>query len=218
MGRTTGSKTTDTRERLLDAAERLYAEHGVDAVSRADINREARVGNRSAVNYHFGGKQDLLLAILERHETGLQEERQRLLEELAADGPLRAHQVARALAQPLGAKLRDPDGGHAYLLIAAQLVGHPDLSRYEQDLATVRAADDLVAGHFEAALTNAGDEVFMGRAILVTGLLYHSMADYVRLRRSAHSKVPIPKPDAFVEELIEGLSALISAPLPVGQK
>lgn len=50
---------------LLDVAERLFAEHGVDAVSVRAINAAAGFGP-AAVNYHFGTKRDLLAAVVNR--------------------------------------------------------------------------------------------------------------------------------------------------------
>jgi AcrR family transcriptional regulator len=53
-----------TRERLFDAAERLFAEHGYDAVSVRSINAAAGV-NPGAIHFHFGSKQGLVVALLE---------------------------------------------------------------------------------------------------------------------------------------------------------
>lgn len=56
----------DTRTRILDVAEELFGERGFDGVSIRDITRQARV-NLAAINYHFGGKEELIAAIFERH-------------------------------------------------------------------------------------------------------------------------------------------------------
>lgn len=62
-----GSRAAATREAILDAAERLYAEHGVAAVSGRQISEAAGQGNNTAVGYHFGAKPDLVRAIVQRH-------------------------------------------------------------------------------------------------------------------------------------------------------
>jgi AcrR family transcriptional regulator len=55
----------NTRTRLLDTAERLFAAHGVQAVSVRDIIR-ASCANLGAVNYHFKNRQALVLEVFER--------------------------------------------------------------------------------------------------------------------------------------------------------
>lgn len=54
------------REVLLDAAEELFASHGIDAVSNRKITEYAGTANHSAIKYHFGSREDLLQAMLQR--------------------------------------------------------------------------------------------------------------------------------------------------------
>src|SRR3546814_12753028 len=56
-------RPNEGRQRLLDTAERLFGEHGVDAISVRQITLAAGQSNNSAVAHHFGSKEDLLLAI-----------------------------------------------------------------------------------------------------------------------------------------------------------
>src|SRR5881394_953689 len=58
-------KLSGTRSRILDVAEDLFAERGLDRVSIRDITRKAKV-NLAAINYHFGSKDDLIVAVFER--------------------------------------------------------------------------------------------------------------------------------------------------------
>jgi len=53
----------DTRQKLLDAAENLFADNGLEAVSIRDIATAAEV-NVAAVNYHFQGKDNLYVEVL----------------------------------------------------------------------------------------------------------------------------------------------------------
>jgi AcrR family transcriptional regulator len=81
-GLNTGSGATGTREKILEAALRLFAKHGIDAVSLRTINAAAGARNASAVHYHFGNKQGVVLAVLERIRAQLDLERSRVLDAL----------------------------------------------------------------------------------------------------------------------------------------
>ncbi|MEV0226783.1 TetR/AcrR family transcriptional regulator [Streptomyces sp. NPDC050704] len=79
------SRPASTRDRLLDTAERLFAEHGFAATSLRTLT-EAAGANVAAVNYHFGSKEGLLRSVVERAMASVNGERLRLLEELGASG------------------------------------------------------------------------------------------------------------------------------------
>jgi AcrR family transcriptional regulator len=74
-----------TRERILAAAERLYAEHGVLAVSNRQISEAAGQGNNTAVGYHFGTRADVVRAIARRRSADVEELRRGLLATPGAD-------------------------------------------------------------------------------------------------------------------------------------
>jgi AcrR family transcriptional regulator len=78
-----------TRERILTVAERLFAEHGVLAVSNRQISEAAGQGNNAAVGYHFGTKADLVRAIARRRSAQVEEVRQRMLARLGDRTELR---------------------------------------------------------------------------------------------------------------------------------
>ena len=75
----------ETQERILRAAERLFAEHGIDAVSTRDIIDSAGV-NGGSIHYHFGTREELIVALVERRAGYLGVQRDRYLDELEAIG------------------------------------------------------------------------------------------------------------------------------------
>ncbi len=112
----------DTRAQIIQAAERLFAERGVDAVSLREINREAGQRNATALQYHFTDRQGLIRSILTKHDVMVDEGRNQLLDDMEENGQRSLYHFAEALVLPAAKKLADRDGGRAYLRIVAQLV------------------------------------------------------------------------------------------------
>ena len=77
--------SAQTRKRILDTAERLFGERGVAAVSLRDINRTAGI-SQGVLHYHFGGRDAVVEAILERWLPSINAERTRMYEALLASG------------------------------------------------------------------------------------------------------------------------------------
>lgn len=89
----------DTRQRLLDAAEALFAEHGFAETSLRAITTQGRA-NLAAVHYHFGSKDELLRAVFARRLKVLNEERLARLAALETGGPVTVEAVLTAFIEP----------------------------------------------------------------------------------------------------------------------
>jgi AcrR family transcriptional regulator len=92
----------DTRERLLNAAEQLFAEHGISGTTLRAVTKAAKV-NLAAVHYHFGNKEGLLDAVVERRATAMNQERLSELDELersARGGAPQVEDILRAFLLP----------------------------------------------------------------------------------------------------------------------
>ena len=87
------------REALLDAAEELFARNGIDAVSNRRIVEHAGAANHSAVAYHFGGRDGLLRALVERHNEEMSRRRDELRAQLGASPNI--HELVTARLRPL---------------------------------------------------------------------------------------------------------------------
>ena len=93
---------SDTKEKILDAAERLVGEQGYAATSLRHIIAEAGV-NLAAVHYHFGSKEELLDAVVARKVTPVNESRIAWLERVEAEagsGPMVVEKVLEAFLIP----------------------------------------------------------------------------------------------------------------------
>ena len=117
-----GGTTTD---RLISAAEELFASHGIDGVSLREINRVAGAKNASALQYHFRDRDGLLNALMVKHRRDVEARRHAMLDAYEADGREDLRALAGALVRPMAAKLADQDGGPQYLQILADLMNRP---------------------------------------------------------------------------------------------
>ena len=107
-----------TKNRILDAAEGLFVEHGFEATSLRAITTAAGV-NLAAVNYHFGSKEELFEAVLTRRLDPMNLRRVALLtelEHLAGEGPVPCDKILSALFLPALELARDPARGGANFL------------------------------------------------------------------------------------------------------
>ncbi len=115
-----------TREKLLRAAERLFAEQGVGPTSTRAILREAGQRNESALQYHFGGREGLIDAMYVKRGAQIGEERERMLHELDDAGEVQ--DVRRlcevAVMPPVRIARRDPEFA-LFLKVVGQLVFLP---------------------------------------------------------------------------------------------
>ena len=124
-----GLSPAGTRVRILDVAEQLFVKNGYDGTSLRMITSEASV-NLAAVNYHFGGKEALMEAVLKRRLDWLNEERMRVLDELerqSGGAPPRPHQIVEAFFGTLvGMGSNRERGGEIFLRLIGRSFTSPN--------------------------------------------------------------------------------------------
>ena len=86
--RTRAQEDTSVADRLIEAAEALYGEHGLDGVSLRQISLAAGTGNNYAVQYHFGDAAGLIRAVLEQRMPDVERRRAQHLAKAKEQGRL----------------------------------------------------------------------------------------------------------------------------------
>jgi AcrR family transcriptional regulator len=123
----TGSKPG--KERILDAAESLFARHGFYGISIRDITEAAGV-DVALVSYHFGGKRELFAAVFQRRAELLNPERLAMLEEVrraALPGVPTLEDIVNAFTYPLLERsARGGPGWKSYFALVAQVNNSPE--------------------------------------------------------------------------------------------
>ncbi len=163
---------SDTKNRILDSAQRLIGDQGFAATSIRDIIADAGV-NLAAIHYHFGTKDDLLDAVIARRVGPVNEERQRLLEEVearAGSGPPPVRQVLEAWLVPM-AEAADRDSSFVRLMgrVMAEGMLPQIVQRHFK-----RQADRITAA-LQRALPELPEEELLWRVHFTAGAISRTM-------------------------------------------
>jgi len=209
-------RSSATRERLLDAAERLFAQRGLDAVSVRDITRAAGA-SLGAITYHFGAMRKLVVAVFNRRMAPLT--RQRLeglsaVEKAAGKGPLPLEAVLEAMFRP--AVMEAMTGERAgvvfgKLMARSMMDPNPNLEKY------IHSQVEPVIRRFDAALLRAVPELTpedaFWRMHLLVGGLHQSL---LMMDRKPPAGLPRLRLDAetYVRRFVAFAAAMFRARLP----
>jgi len=204
-----------TRDKLLDAAAKAFAEHGVENASLLDITRQAGQRNRGALHYHFGSRDGVLAAVLERHVDFLATREGELLDAALRRPPSEIASVVEAIVRPAVELAESGWRGRCCLQIIAELAEEDprDLSP-EVSLALKRTGGYAVYAVLEQRMPSLPDEIRLERLALMTGFVLRSVADRSRLLGRRRKGRPQLDTDAFVQNLVAMIAAAISAPPP----
>ncbi|OZM69971.1 TetR family transcriptional regulator [Amycolatopsis antarctica] len=112
-----------TRDLILSNAERLFAEHGVAAVSNRQVSEAAGQGNNTAVGYHFGTKADLVRAIVRKHTEQVELLRARMVAGTGESDEVR--DWVACMVRPLAQHLADLESPTWFGRFSAQAMTDP---------------------------------------------------------------------------------------------
>jgi AcrR family transcriptional regulator len=214
-GRTVRSeRATSTQEAILAAAERLYAEHGMFAVSNRQVSEAAGQGNNAAVGYHFGTKADLVLAIEQKHREPIEQLREQMVFGLGAElgQRIEMRDWVGCLVRPLTEHLAALGNPTWYARFAAQAMTDP--AYYNIVVKDALSSPSLVQviDGINHCLPDLPTDVRYERNIMARNLLIHTCAD---LERSLAAGASLPRPSwrAAATGLIDAIVGLWLAPV-----
>ena len=171
-----------TKDRILNAAEGLFAEQGFAGTSLREVTGRADV-NIAAVNYHFGSKENLINEVFRRRMDEMSDARISLLEQAVAKNPGAIEPILRAFVAPALAVSQDRGGGVAFIRVIARA--------YAEKNDGLRAFLSARYGHvlrdFAKALATClpelSKEQLYWRLDFVAGALTYAMADFGAIKR-----------------------------------
>ncbi|CAB1370091.1 TetR/AcrR family transcriptional regulator [Denitratisoma oestradiolicum] len=209
-------RSAATRAKLIAVAERLFAERGVDGVTLNEIGKAAGQRNAAVCQYHFGNKEGLLQAIIDKHVPGIAARRHSLLDQLEQMGRRGLRDVVKAFIYPVAEKLLDADGGRDFIRINAQLVAVHTLGTQHLAASPLKLplADRLTRTLLDAlAEYQLPEPILQQRTLLAAVLLFHGLADHSRMLDAVDHPQAVMDTGLFVQTLEDAIVALLSTPV-----
>lgn len=194
----------------MDAAERLFAERGIDAVSLRTVNAKAGY-SAAALHYHFGSRDGLIQALFERAQPSMIACCKRMLDELHtyADPPL--ERIVEALVRPLSAGLTGEITGGDYrlrFLMRLYFDRSPYMARMHQQ--SLEAFLPLL----RRALPRLDDRTLQQRWVLAGELAGYALTNVTQLHLDGdvRGRLGSSRLEAFLSGLIEFITGGLCAP------
>jgi len=199
-----------TSERVLRAAETLFAERGFETVSLREITGAAEA-NVAAVNYHFGSKEKLVDAVVERHVTPINRERLRLLDEFEreqGEGDVPVRRILEAFLAPVLRHILSGEmSEHLFGKFMGRLIGERGYSLPQ----SVRPLFAVMAGRFSGALRKAvpelSEEGALWRMHFSFGVMSNTLTHGDTLRQISGGRSGAPTMELLFDQIIEFCAA-----------
>jgi AcrR family transcriptional regulator len=171
-----------TKDRLLHAAEELFAQQGFASTSLRQVTSRADV-NIAAVNYHFGSKENLVNEVFRRRMDVMSGQRLEALHKATAAAPGQLDAILAAFVEPALAMAQDRHGGGAFIRVIARA--------YAESNDSLRKFLSDQYGHvlrefakaLAACVPQLGKEELYWRLDFLSGALTYAMADFGLIKR-----------------------------------
>jgi AcrR family transcriptional regulator len=158
-----------TREVILTTAERLFAERGIHTVSNRQISEAAGQGNSAAVGYHFGTKDDLVRAIVRKHNEQMEQLRVTMVADAAGSTDVR--EWVACLVRPFTGHLAALGSPTWYARLCVQVTSDPALHQIMIEQALTSASLQLLVSGLNQCLPGLPPSVRDERSIMARHLI-----------------------------------------------
>lgn len=203
----------DTKERILDAAEHLFADRGFEATSLRSVTREAGV-NLAAVNYHFGSKEQLIEAVFRRRVEPLNAERLSRLDRLQAEsGPAAptVEQIVRAFLAPALRLKIGPDHGSSIVRVLGHCFNQPNAELRHSLMLRFAEVFERYSKALHRALPQLNETDLVWRFLFMVGSMAYTMSMADDLGTMSRGVCDPDDIDSMLDRLVRFVSAGLKA-------
>jgi len=203
-------RASATRELILTTAERLFAQHGLAAVSNRQVSEAAGQGNNAAVGYHFGTKADLVRAIVHKHADHIEELRTRMLAQLGDSADVR--DWVGCLVRPIAEHLAALGNPTWFARFNAQMMTDPAFRAIMVEEGLSSPSLRRIIDGLNRCVSDLPVAVRSERSDMAGLLLVHSFAGR---ERALAERLPTPRAswDGAATGLIDAIVGLWMAPV-----
>ena len=171
-----------TKDRILHAAEELFALQGFATTSLRQVTSRADV-NIAAVNYHFGSKENLVNELFRRRMEEMSKQRLAALHQATETAPSQLDAILAAFVEPALAMAQDRHGGGAFIRVIARAYAESNdsLRKFLSDQYGHVLRDFAKA--IDGCVPGLGKEELYRRLDFLSGALTYAMADFGLIKR-----------------------------------
>lgn len=203
-----------TQKLILDTAERLFAEHGVYAVSNRQIAQAADQGNTAVVGYHFGSRTDLIRALVRRFTLDVEQSRQEMLERIGDSTDVR--DWVTCIVFPYTQHLATHASPTWFYRFAAQVMTDPAMRDIMLTEASASPSTKSAQRGLVRCLSELPPRARAQRDDIAAHAIVHACAER---ERTLAEGAPAPRrTELWADGLIDALVGLWSAPVTGGRR
>ena len=208
----------DTKQRILDSAERLFAEYGYAGVSLRTIIGDAKV-NLAAIHYHYHSKEALFDAVILRRLEPLNRERLEMLDTCERDGQPSLEQILEAFLAPAFRVGADPNGGQTFVRMIGRIFSE-EISVFSR---VIKQHFGVVLERFVRALHAALPDLpmpeLLWRMLFLAGAMGHALRSCGQNLDALHGGLcDMSDVEGALHRLVGFAAAGFRAPVPAGVK
>lgn len=200
------------RERILDAAEQLFSEFGLDSVSFRDLAGAAGV-SLSAIHYHFGSKYTVLSEIFARRAQRLVDRRVELLERMDRDenGAYELEGILDAFLRP-AFEVTHGDRDDLFNRLLARIAVQPSEKTREIISRSFDENDMIFIAELGRTLPYLNQVDLHWRFHFLVGAMIYTMSDYGQLVGLSGGRCSASDTQAALENMVRTFKQLFASP------
>lgn len=207
------NRSARTRDRFITVAQEMFAERSIDSVSLNEITVAAQQKNRNALQYHFGGRDGLLQAIIDRHATRVHDLRKTWLQSSDALSNEPARRAARGLVYPLAQYVEENPAAVHYVKILSQLAALNNQVLNPDARSSINfQSEEALTGVMSKAIEHLKPAEAQRRLFLSVSITFHGMADVCRAFEAQDTASILKQRPAMFEQVALAVESLLAAP------